>query len=91
MKAEEALKNANEELRCRNEELKIKNTRLEDIAWVQSHKVRAPLARIMGLIDLITNHYKEKAETDELLTYVLASAKELDTVITEIVKKTQNI
>lgn len=90
-KSEEEITKTNEELRCRNEELKEKNIKLEEIAWVQSHKVRAPLARIMGLIDLITNHYTEETNTDELLNYVLFSAKELDAMIMEIVKKTEEV
>jgi PAS domain S-box-containing protein len=89
--SEEEIKKTNEELRCRNEELREKNMKLEEIAWVQSHKVRAPLARIMGLIDLITNHYTEETNTDELLKYVLFSAKELDAMIMEIVKKTEEV
>src|SRR5690606_5516483 len=33
--------------------IEAQNKKLQDIAWMQSHVVRAPLARIMGLADLI--------------------------------------
>jgi PAS domain S-box-containing protein len=90
-KFEEEIQRSNEELKCKNEELREKNTKLEDIAWIQSHKVRAPLARIMGLIDLLSNHYTEDINTNELLDYILSSAYELDDLISEIVKKTEDL
>lgn len=90
-KSEEEIQRSNEELTKKNQELHKQNLRLEDIAWIQSHKVRAPLARIMGLIDLVTNRYTEETNTDELLKYILASAKELDEIIKEIVKKTESV
>jgi PAS domain S-box-containing protein len=90
-KIEEELIHSNKELKRTNEELREKNIKMEDIAWIQSHKVRAPLARIMGLIDLLTNHYSEEMDKGELLSYILSSAHELDKLIGEIVKKTEDI
>ena len=29
------------------------NERLKEIAWIQSHEVRAPLARLLGLLDYL--------------------------------------
>ncbi len=64
------------------------NAKLKEIAWTQSHIVRAPLARIMGLIELIENEPYEKGPTEEILGYIKSSAKELDKAIREIVYKT---
>ena len=34
-------------------QIEQRNVKLEEIAWEQSHMVRAPLAKIMGLIELL--------------------------------------
>lgn len=65
------------------------NIQLREIAYTQSHIVRAPLARIMGLVNLI-NVNSENPQT-ELLEYVRSSAHELDDVIRSIVRKTESI
>ncbi|MBC7382091.1 MAG: PAS domain S-box protein [Bacteroidia bacterium] len=64
------------------------NTKLKEIAWTQSHVVRAPLARIMGIVDLFNSDALEEHETHEYLNYILSSANELDAVIKSIVLKT---
>lgn len=69
--------------------IEAQNSRLREIAWVQSHIVRAPLARIMGLIDLVKNYKDDYSEKMDLLEHILTSAHELDDVIREIVKKTE--
>jgi len=66
------------------------NSRLKDIAWTQSHVVRAPLARIMGLIDLIQN-YPNIDEQSQLLEHINASARELDDIIRNITRKTEDV
>ncbi len=65
------------------------NSRLKEIAWTQSHVVRAPLARIMGLIDLLQNH-KEIENQCLLLDNIISSAKELDTIIRKISNKAEH-
>lgn len=67
------------------------NNKLQEIAWIQSHIVRAPLARIMGLIDCLQNYQNSENETSELLKHMLSSALELDNVIREIVYKTKEV
>lgn len=65
------------------------NCILREIAWIQSHVVRAPLVRIMGLIDLIGNYPNDKESLAVLLDHLLTSAYELDDVIRTIVKKSE--
>jgi PAS domain-containing protein len=66
------------------------NLRMEQIAWQQSHIVRAPLARIMGLVDLIKVQSEEtNIDQQELMDALLESAHELDKVIREISLNTQ--
>jgi len=67
------------------------NKKLKEIAWSQSHVVRAPVARLMGLIDLIKNGDIDQTEKDELLGDVLTSAEEIDGIIKDIVKKSQSV
>ncbi|WP_028982455.1 PAS domain-containing protein [Sporocytophaga myxococcoides] len=86
-KSEEKIKRANEKLKVNNELIIEKNKKLKEIAWYQSHKVRSPVARIMGLINLITINKKNGESTDDLLEYVLQSAVELDEVTKDLVEK----
>ncbi|WP_090704751.1 PAS domain S-box protein [Daejeonella rubra] len=66
------------------------NTRLREIAWFQSHVVRAPLARIMGLTDILKNAEGETYYS-ELLAHILTSAQELDDVIRSIVMRSAEV
>jgi len=64
------------------------NEKLKEVSWMQSHVIRAPLARIMGLVPLM-RLAADKEEENEILQYILLSADDLDTVIrniTEIVR-----
>ena len=87
---EEALRELNEQLNKRLEAIEEHNKKLQEIAWMQSHVVRAPLARIMGLINLLNNNSTE-VNTTELLNYISISANELDDVIRAIVNKAEQI
>ncbi|WP_435354658.1 response regulator [Emticicia sp. SJ17W-69] len=64
------------------------NTKLQEIAWMQSHIVRAPLARMMGVIDLMTDDSLTEQEKQEFMTNLLSSANELDKIIRDISNKT---
>lgn len=70
------------------EAIEEQNSKLREIAWIQSHLVRAPVARILGLVDLLKNE-KEKDDNVELLNYIYDSTQELDVVIKDIVEKTE--
>jgi PAS domain S-box-containing protein len=73
------------------EAIEIQNKKLKEIAWIQSHVVRAPLARLMGLVNLLS---EEEIGTDERKTYsklVMDSATELDKIIRDITEKTEQI
>ncbi|MEO6151166.1 MAG: PAS domain S-box protein [Mucilaginibacter sp.] len=62
--------------------LEDQNKTFRDISWMQSHLVRAPLARIMGLIGVL-KHARED-DFNEAIDYILISAHELDDVIKKI-------
>ncbi|MDN3593281.1 hypothetical protein [Zunongwangia endophytica] len=46
-------------------QIEKRNRKLEEIAWQQSHMVRAPLAKIMGLVQLIKHDKKNVAENED--------------------------
>lgn len=64
------------------------NTILKDIAWKNSHVVRAPLSRIMGIINLLQFNNEEGNISDynnNLFKAILSSAKELDEYIKQMI------
>lgn len=67
------------------------NIKLREIGWMQSHIVRAPLARIMGLIDYLKIQSKKEPQETELLNNICISANELDHLLREIVKKSEQV
>jgi PAS domain S-box-containing protein len=68
--------------------IELQDKALKEIAWTQSHVVRAPLANLMGLISLMKNNANTGVTDDVLLGYISDTAEKLDTVIREIVSKT---
>ena len=71
--------------------IKAQNIELREIAWIQSHVVRAPLARMMGLISLLHDYPTDNADASNILSFILTSAYELDDIIREIIRKTEQV
>ncbi len=69
-------------------EMKIKeqNEQLLEIAWIESHRLRAPLANMLGLIELLNMQPPGDVEL-ELREKLNLSCLELDKIIHEIVHK----
>lgn len=68
------------------------NEQLRNIAWLQSHVIRAPLARLMGLTHLLElTPHDQIPEREKLEKLILEAANELDQVIQEIVSRTAEI
>jgi len=70
--------------------LEAKNKQLQEIASDQSHLVRAPLARILGIIELMQNIKLEPDEKLDLITYLKTSGEELDEALKDISQKMRN-
>ncbi|MCR8561584.1 PAS domain S-box protein [Mucilaginibacter sp. BJC16-A38] len=64
------------------------NERLREIAWIQSHRVRAPLANILGLTQLIDLTDSTDAE---IIPKIKKAAEELDKVILDITALTDDL
>ncbi|MFC7523961.1 PAS domain-containing protein [Parapedobacter sp. GCM10030251] len=71
--------------------IEAQNSKLQEIAWMQSHVVRAPVARIMGLVDVIQRFPKSAVDHDELLDAINRAATELDDIIHTITEKAEQI
>src|SRR5690606_14021452 len=71
--------------------IESQNSKLQEIAWMQSHVVRAPVARIMGLVDVIHQFPESTVDHRELLDAIKHAATELDDIIHTITKKAEQI
>jgi PAS domain S-box-containing protein len=68
--------------------LEEQNEALKEIAWIQSHIVRAPLAKIMGLVQILQEEkVQDYISSDFVLEAILDASHELDKVIREINEK----
>lgn len=67
------------------------NKKFKEIAFTQSHVVRAPLARLMGLVNVLSTADASDEDFVELLNSIKLSAEELDKIIREIVHKARGM
>ncbi len=79
------------EKRIINEELIHQNERLREIALLQSHQIRVPVAQILGLFDLFKFEQPAHPINAEILGMLKVIAESLDGVISEIVLKTSQL
>ncbi len=76
-----------QQMRYQNAILK-QNKTLRDISWEQSHLVRAPLARLKGLMSLFADKDFEFLSEEKLYEEINKSADEFEQIILDISKKT---
>jgi PAS domain S-box-containing protein len=76
------------EQKLKEKKILEKNRLLEEIAHIQSHELRRPVANILGLINLINDDASSPKEVEMYLQYLLRAAQDLDNVIHNIVEKT---
>ncbi|MBL7691786.1 MAG: PAS domain-containing protein [Flavipsychrobacter sp.] len=68
---------------------KESSRKMQEIAWQQSHVVRAPLARILGLVQLLQDGVqRNEVEDFDLYNSIVQSANELDVIIRKISETT---
>lgn len=90
-KAEIALANDITERVAHMGTIEKQNEKLKEVAWLQSHVVRAPLSRMMALIKEIESESLSKEDKKLYLSYVLESANELDQIVKDVVSKSKQI
>ncbi|MBK6265757.1 response regulator [Marivirga sp. S37H4] len=71
--------------------IEVQNEKLKEVAWLQSHIVRAPLSRIMGLLNVLSSGKLNEIEKKQYLGYAIDSANELDSIVRDVVSKSQQI
>ncbi|OOG77672.1 PAS domain-containing protein [Algoriphagus sp. A40] len=71
-------------------QIEIQNEKLKNIAWTQSHIVRAPLARMMGIMNFIEGN-KNQDDIFMWLKHLRDSANELDGIIRNMVDEAQHL
>ena len=71
--------------------IEIQNKKLRIIAWTQSHVLRSPLSRILGIINLLDMEPKDSEDVPFLLEQIKVSSNELDKIIRKIVSETNSI
>lgn len=67
-----------------------KNEELQQISWMQSHVVRAPVAKIMGIMHILQEVEINEDEKCSLHNDLVLCTQELDKVIHDIANKTHN-
>ena len=68
------------------ESILIKNRQIAEYAFFNSHKLRGPLARMMGLIQLIDFQEAHREENKTLLNHLKVIAEELDEMVKDVSK-----
>ncbi len=72
-------------------QIQKQNEKLREIAWIQSHKVRGPVASILGLASLFNYEAIHHDTNIEILEKLTIATQDLDKIIKEVVDKTNNI
>lgn len=73
-----------ERVRIRTRELEVQNEQLAEYAYINSHLLRGPLSRILGLINLIDYTDNSQVKEKELIEHLRQSGAELDDVVRKI-------
>ncbi|MCI0750428.1 MAG: hypothetical protein L0Y35_01190, partial [Flammeovirgaceae bacterium] len=68
----------------RTSALETQNKQLSDYAFINAHKLRAPIASILGLIDLLSKTEPGSADYFKLLDHLTNAATNLDQVVRSI-------
>jgi two-component system sensor histidine kinase/response regulator len=76
--------NLNQLVDTRTQALVVQNNKLIHHAFINAHKVRSPLARILGLVNLIGHEVELNGKGQELLQHLKVSAVELDEILKEV-------
>jgi len=70
--------------------LRKQHERLTEIALINSHEIRKPIASILGLIELFKD-IKNQNPDEQLMQHLESATQELDDVIKRIINKTEDL
>ncbi|SDZ25133.1 MULTISPECIES: ligand-binding sensor domain-containing protein [Rhodonellum] len=88
------LRDTNHQLKQAVREIETQNTTLKEITWNQSHLVRAPLTKAMGINQLLINYPKYAQigkSREELEKEMLTALQQLDAIVRETHRKSENL
>ncbi|HAI74626.1 MAG TPA: hypothetical protein DCM08_00125, partial [Microscillaceae bacterium] len=88
-KAEEKLRHSEEILKYQNQKLKKINQELDNFVYITAHDIKAPLASILGLIQVFRLEYP-LLERNHCILMIERSVNKLNQFITDIVDYSQN-
>jgi response regulator of citrate/malate metabolism len=71
--------------------IEVQNEKLRSIAWTQSHVVRAPLSRILGIVNLMEQQTNNLDEILFWLKQLRVSTNEMDVIVRKIVDETNRL
>jgi PAS domain S-box-containing protein len=71
--------------------IEIQNTKLKNIAWTQSHVVRAPISRILGIINLMEGQVYNEEEIVFWMQQLKISTMEMDDIVKKIVRESNQL
>jgi PAS domain S-box-containing protein len=76
--------------RIKEQELRVtqQNQRLMEIALINAHEIRRPVATILGLVQLLTENSVRTEADKQVVEHLKAATNELDDVIKRIIDKT---
>ena len=80
---EKEIEKRTQELQHTNRELVVHNNQLEQFAFIVAHNLRAPLARILGLANVV-DLSKTQEDKDVALKKIITSTQDLDQVIRDL-------
>lgn len=70
----------------RLQQIERQNKRLREIAWMQSHHARSPVANLLGLVNLFESPAIQEDEKKKIIGYIQTETERLDEIIREITK-----
>lgn len=70
--------------------IEIQNAMLKEIAWTQSHEVRGPLCRILGILNVIEDESGPVENMKFWLEQLRISTNEMDNIVKKIVNNANN-
>jgi PAS domain-containing protein len=78
------------ELRRHMQKIEQQNKKLKKIAWVQSHRMRSPVATIIGLSDLLNRDNPADPMNADILNHIKSLSVQLDEMIKEVDELTRD-
>ena len=72
------------ELRRYMRRIELQNKKLKKIAWVQSHRMRSPVATIIGMAELLNENDAADPINQEIIKNIKKESEKLDSMILEV-------